>query len=118
MLGIDVDVRSVPRTQTQKHEHTRKHTCARTQTRTRTCTLECCLCEIVAECSGMGVAVKEKKFESRQEHVGERCLLITESPKTPGHYRYLIWVLEHVSRHWRHPTTAPLVTTPRGLFLV
>jgi len=24
----------------------------------------------------------------------ERCLLITESPKTPGHYRYLIWVLE------------------------
>ena len=22
----------------------------------------------------------------------ERCLLITESPKTPGHYRYLIWV--------------------------
>jgi len=23
----------------------------------------------------------------------ERCLLITESPKTPGHYRYLIWVL-------------------------
>ena len=22
-----------------------------------------------------------------------RCLLITESPKTPGHYRYLIWVL-------------------------
>ena len=24
--------------------------------------------------------------------VCERCLLITESPKTPGHYRYLIWV--------------------------
>jgi len=23
----------------------------------------------------------------------ERCLLITESPKTPGHFRYLIWVL-------------------------
>ena len=23
----------------------------------------------------------------------ERCLLITASPKTPGHYRYLIWVL-------------------------
>ena len=23
----------------------------------------------------------------------ERCLLITESPKTPSHYRYLIWVL-------------------------
>jgi len=23
----------------------------------------------------------------------ERCLLITESPKTPGHYRYLIWVI-------------------------
>jgi len=23
----------------------------------------------------------------------ERCLLITESPKTPGHYRCLIWVL-------------------------
>ena len=22
-------------------------------------------------------------------HVCERCLLITESPKTPGHYRYL-----------------------------
>ena len=27
----------------------------------------------------------------------ERCLLITESPKTPGHYRYLIWVLGHPS---------------------
>jgi len=25
----------------------------------------------------------------------ERCLLITESPKTPGHYRYLIWVLDY-----------------------
>jgi len=25
--------------------------------------------------------------------VCERFLLITESPKTPGHYRYLIWVL-------------------------
>jgi len=24
----------------------------------------------------------------------ERCLLITESPKTPGHYRYLSWVLD------------------------
>ena len=23
-----------------------------------------------------------------------RCLLITESPKTPGHYRYRIWVLD------------------------
>jgi len=91
VLGIDVDVRSVPRTQTQKHEHTRKHTCARTQTRTRTRTSECCLCEIVAECSGVGVAVKGKKFEFRQKHV---------------------------SRHWRHPSTAPLVTTPRGLFLV
>ena len=29
----------------------------------------------------------------------ERCLLITESPKTPGHYRYLIWVLENVYHH-------------------
>ena len=28
----------------------------------------------------------------------ERCLLITESPKTPGHYRYLIWVLATCSR--------------------
>ena len=27
------------------------------------------------------------------------CLLITESPKTPGHYRYLIWVLYR--RAWR-----------------
>ena len=26
----------------------------------------------------------------------ERCLLITESPKTPGHYRYLIWVLGYI----------------------
>jgi len=26
----------------------------------------------------------------------ERCLLITESPKTPGHYRYLIWVLIYI----------------------
>ena len=39
----------------------------------------------------------------------ERCLLITESPKTPGHYRYLIWVLVlkgHVrargSTLWQH----------------
>ena len=27
----------------------------------------------------------------------ERCLLITESPKTPGHYRYLIWVLVSIT---------------------
>jgi len=27
----------------------------------------------------------------------ERCLLITESPKTPGHYRYIIWVLVYIS---------------------
>ena len=26
----------------------------------------------------------------------ERCLLITESPKTPGHYRYLMWVLVYI----------------------
>ena len=26
----------------------------------------------------------------------ERCLLITENPKTPGHYRYLIWVLVYI----------------------
>ena len=26
----------------------------------------------------------------------ERCLLITESPKTPGHYRYLIWVFVYI----------------------
>ena len=26
----------------------------------------------------------------------ERCLLITESHKTPGHYRYLIWVLIYI----------------------
>ena len=26
----------------------------------------------------------------------ERCILITESPKTPGHYRYLIWVLGYI----------------------
>ena len=26
----------------------------------------------------------------------ERCLLITESPKTPGHYRYLIWVVVYI----------------------
>jgi len=26
----------------------------------------------------------------------ERCLLITESPKPPGHYRYLIWVLGYI----------------------
>jgi len=25
---------------------------------------------------------------------------------------------EHVSKHWRHPNAAPLVATPRGLFLV
>jgi len=25
-----------------------------------------------------------------------RCLLITESPKTPSHYRYLIWVLVYI----------------------
>jgi len=28
--------------------------------------------------------------------VCERCLLITESPKTPGHYRYLIGVLGYI----------------------
>jgi len=27
----------------------------------------------------------------------ERCLLITESPRTPSHYRYLIWVLVYIS---------------------
>ena len=27
-----------------------------------------------------------------------RCLLITESPKTPGHFRYLIWVLSPNTR--------------------
>ena len=27
----------------------------------------------------------------------ERCLSITESPKTPGHYRYLIWVLVYIA---------------------
>jgi len=26
----------------------------------------------------------------------ERCLFITESPKTPGHYRYLMWVLYYI----------------------
>jgi len=26
----------------------------------------------------------------------ERCLLIREGPKTPGHYRYLIWVLVYI----------------------
>jgi len=26
----------------------------------------------------------------------ERCLLMTESPKTPGHYRYLLWVLSYI----------------------
>ena len=26
----------------------------------------------------------------------ERCLLITESPRTPGHYSYLIWVLGYI----------------------
>ena len=26
----------------------------------------------------------------------ERCLLITESPKTPGHYRYLMRVLGYI----------------------
>jgi len=39
------------------------------------------------------------KYEDRWDRFAfviewcERCLLITESPKTPGHYRYLIWVL-------------------------
>jgi len=28
--------------------------------------------------------------------VKERCLLIIESPKTPGHYRYLIRVLYYI----------------------
>jgi len=54
--------------------------------------LECCLCNIVAECSGVWVVVRvTKKFELRQEHV---------------------------SKHGRHPNAAPLVATPRGLFLV
>jgi len=33
------------------------------------------------------------QFSARQ---CERRLLITESPKTPGHYRYLIWVLGYI----------------------
>jgi len=30
------------------------------------------------------------------EPLCERCLLITESLKNPGHYRYLIWVLVYI----------------------
>jgi len=49
----------------------------------------------------------------------ERCLLITESPKTPGHYRYLIWVHgggngEHEVKQSRR-CRAPITTTRPGL---
>jgi len=37
-----------------------------------------------------------KKTETYHDVWCERCLLITESPKTPGHYRYLIWVLVYI----------------------
>ena len=39
----------------------------------------------------------------------ERCLLITESPKTPGHYRYLIWVLELIVSCFLHPNPSHIV---------
>jgi len=42
----------------------------------------------------------------------ERCLLITESPKTPSHYRYLIWVLVYV------PYTGSTVFSLRFLVLL
>ena len=35
-------------------------------------------------------------FHNRSSFFSERCLLITESPRTPGHYRYLIWVLCYI----------------------
>jgi len=34
------------------------------------------------------------RWEQASSELCERCLLITETPKTPGHYRYLIWVLD------------------------
>jgi len=47
----------------------------------------------------------------------ERCLLITESPKTPGHFRYLIWVLyththTHTKAHVHDPTVPALDHLP------
>ena len=39
---------------------------------------------------------KEQEKNDRYSSRCERCLLITESPKTPGHFRYLIWVLCYI----------------------
>jgi len=40
--------------------------------------------------------VHVKSQEAYSSKWCERCLVITESPKTPGHYRYLIWVLCYI----------------------
>jgi len=46
---------------------------------------------------------------SQGNHGCERCLLITESPKTPGHYRYLIWAtMELTGRHGQDSLVEPI----------
>ena len=37
-----------------------------------------------------------KQRSGQVYHVCERCLLITESPDVPGHYRYIIWDLYYI----------------------
>jgi len=47
-------------------------------------------------CTLVNIRVHALRFEGCDWYIYvwcERCLLITESPKTPGHFRYLIWVL-------------------------
>jgi len=57
----------------------------------RMCAYFACLCVCACVCDERG---GKKRGEERSRC--ERCLLITESPKTPGHYRYLIWVLCYI----------------------
>jgi len=78
---------------------------SRGETRERCSVLQCVLQCVAVCCSVLQcVAVRCSVLQcatSTATHCNalqwcERCLLITESPKTLGHYRYLIWVLEHL----------------------
>jgi len=46
-----------------------------------------CVCVCVCVCVDVCMCVSKLYV---------RCLLITESPKTPSHYRYQIWVLCYI----------------------
>ena len=49
-----------------------------------------------AKTSMGGAGMRNTKVRGAVDCLCERCLLITESPKTPGHFRYLIWVLCYI----------------------